>query len=287
MNVGTRLPKSVNNCICEFCGKPFHSTPSRLKNGKHHFCSRVCQNTYLSRAKVKDIVNDLNCTCDFCGKKFHKKKSHISKQNFCNIDCRKKYRAAQRVKKVCETCGKEFEVIKSHAHHTRFCSVQCHDTYQRRFYLNTTCANCGEPIQVDKTKQECSKTGLFFCSNKCVGEYFSGENSPTYKGTREVAGIVRSYFERIQRPKIFKKYNKVCQICGGQAEHVHHIYPLHKIVEDFKAAHPELDFENDSYNVAKLIIEDCEIFKDENNLVTVCRDCHTELHRDLRGNNGF
>lgn len=277
-----RTPKTVNNCVCEQCGKPFHIVPSRLNNSKHHFCSRTCQNTYQARARVKDIVEDLNCTCTYCGKKFHKKKSHVAKQNFCNIECRKKYRAEQRVSKVCETCGKEFTVIKSHSHRTRFCSVKCHDTYQRRFYKTAKCATCGKEIQVDKTKQSYSKTGLFFCSNKCVGKYFTGEKSPTYKGTRTVLKILRGYFELYQRRPAFKRYNKVCQICGGAADHVHHIYPLHKMVEDFKKVHPELDFNKDCYYIASLFIKECNIFNNPDNLLPVCKGCHTELHRELR-----
>jgi hypothetical protein len=67
---------------CQYCGKEFDVSPSRLK-AKSLCCSIECSREY------KKSKSELNCTCDFCGKKFHRKPSHIDKSKFhyCSAEC--------------------------------------------------------------------------------------------------------------------------------------------------------------------------------------------------------
>ena len=272
------MRSSELNCKCEQCGKSMHKAPSQLKSVKHTFCCRTCQNKFQAHERSKKYSNDLNVTCPYCDKKFHKKLSHSKcKQHFCSMDCRLKYRESQRVTRVCEVCGKKFTVIKSQAD-AKYCSVECHNIYQRRFYKTVKCAHCGKEIQITKTKQSSSKTGLFFCSNKCVGKYFSGKNSPTYKGTLGVHRILRVYFESKQRERVYIRDKGICQICGKRAHHVHHKYPLYKMIENFCDKHPDIDITKNCYYVAKLIINEIKEFKDLNNLVSLCKSCHSKQH---------
>ena len=234
------------------------------------------------KEKNKKYTEDLNCTCTYCGKKFHKKKSHISIKNFCNIDCKKAYLKSQRVTKKCLTCGKEFDVNAYKKDTAKFCSVKCHDEYQRRFFIKTKCSYCGKEINVNSSVQSHNKTGKYFCSNICAGKYFRGERSPMYTGNSDVYKILRSYYAQYQRKLIFIRDNKTCQICGGVATNVHHIYPIYKIIDDFKVRHPEIDITKNCYHVALLIITESEKFKDLNNMIAVCECCHSIIHKEDR-----
>ena len=279
-----RLKGPEPNCKCENCGKPLYRSPSRLKKGAHIFCSTSCQSSKQMKEKNRKFREDLNCTCAYCGTKFHRKKSHVGVLNFCNIECKRAYQKSQRTVKKCLVCGKEFEVTKSDVAKSKFCSVKCHDEYQRRFFIKTKCAYCGKNIEVDKSTQRHNKTGHYFCSNICVGKFFSGENNPRYTGTADVVKILRTYFALHQRALVFQRDNKICQICGGKADHVHHIYPIYKIVQDFQRKHPEIDITKNCYYVAALIIKESDIFRDLNNLISICEDCHNGVHHDERVN---
>lgn len=267
------------NCVCEFCGKPIHKSPYQLKTNKHTFCSRVCQNTFQAREKSKRVQSDINAKCAYCGREFHKSNNDRGKhKDFCNKECQQKYYAEQNVDKTCVVCGKKFKVVKSRANTAICCSVACQIAYQRRFYRIVRCAYCGKKFQIDKTRWESSNTKLFFCKNKCVGKYYSGTKSPTYKGTRNVSQILRGYFQLYQRPYIFKRDKSICQICGAPADHVHHIYPFSQIIHDFRKKHPDIDITKDCYYVAAMIIKEMDKFKDMSNLMAVCIGCHEKLH---------
>lgn len=71
---------------CEYCGKIFHHTKSRVKTlctlNKGRFCSREC--VKLSQRKPKLLV-----TCAQCGKNFLKMAKEVkrSSNHFCNRSC--------------------------------------------------------------------------------------------------------------------------------------------------------------------------------------------------------
>lgn len=269
----------INNCTCDYCGKGFHKVPSAVKS--LNFCGRKCQNTYLAHKVRDEAQKDLNCTCAFCGKKFHRKHSATGEIQFCDSACRDKYREEQRKLKeheeVCPTCGKKFI---AGIEREKFCSVPCQIAWQRRYYKKVKCAYCGKEMCIDKTRQETNKSGLYFCSNNCVGKYYRGSKSPVFKGTRSVLGILRSYYSRYQRVNGFIQHKNRCQVCGSYADHVHHIYPLYKIVEDYINEH-NLNTLNihEKYLLAYNIIQESKIFSDEKNLIALCETCHREHHR--------
>lgn len=270
-----------HNCTCANCGKTFYRSPSRLIKDKL-FCSTSCASSYYMKEKNKKYREDLNCTCTYCGVKFHRKKSHIGKTNFCSKECQNNYHKSKRVEKTCIVCGKKFNVPACEAEQSKFCSVNCHNEYQRRFFLSTKCAYCGKELHVSKEIQSHNKTGNYFCSNTCVGKFFKGSSSPNYTGYSDVTKVLRAYYEANQRGKIFHRDNKTCQICGGVATNVHHIYPIYKMIKDFAEAHPDIDLTKDCFNVAEMIMQEHEKFLDMNNMIAVCECCHKELHHDER-----
>lgn len=278
-----RLKGPEPNCACKNCGKPLYVSKSRLKKGTNIFCSQSCSSSYMMKNRNKKYREDLNATCSYCGKRFHKKKSHLFEgSNFCSAECRSKFHKDRRVHKKCLVCGKEFDVSPYKKDSVKFCSRDCADEYQRRFREKHKCAYCGKDVSVTRVTIKRSKTGLYFCSNKCVGKYFSGEKSPMYTGTSDLVKVLRTYYGLHQRPKVFERDNKVCQICGKRATNVHHKYPLYKMLQDFQKEHPEIDIQQNIYLTAQKFISECSIFNDMNNLISVCEDCHKELHRDER-----
>lgn len=72
---------------CEWCGKEFETTPSRLR-GKHITCSKKC--TFA----IRKTELPLNCTCEVCGKKFHIKPCRKNKypHHCCSPECTKIFR---------------------------------------------------------------------------------------------------------------------------------------------------------------------------------------------------
>ena len=272
------------NVTCAKCGKQFYLPKSRLAKIRDGlaFCSISCASSYRMQKKNSVFREDMNATCAYCGRKFHKKPSHLSGLNFCSVDCKRKYHDSRRVVKHCLTCGKEFSVVPSKKDTAKFCSVACHDEYQRRFFIHTQCAYCGRPINVSGAVQYHNKTGKYFCSNKCVGKFFRGERSIQYTGNSDVFKVLRTYFGLYQRPLVFQRDNKICQICGQLAEHVHHIIPIYQMVNEFKRRHPEVDVTRTCYQVAQDIIKEFSEFTNLDNLISVCSICHNNIHHKDR-----
>ena len=269
---------------CDFCDKEFTKTPSKIRNT--NFCCRKCQNTYQAR-KNASKVNQPNIACDNCGVKFHKKPSNKSKLNFCNLKCKQEhFKNNHRILKICEGCNNEYSVIKTHAenYNSRFCSKECYDKWQRRSFLYTKCYTCGKDISIRKSRQDYNITGMYFCSNKCANEtLLSKEFNPNYKGTSDIMSTLRHYYAVNQRGLIFKKYNKKCSCCGENAEEVHHLYPLYKIIEDYIITHIEynIEIEEDRLTIINNIIDDKDNkFNDLDNLIAVCKNCHDSIYHN-------
>ena len=98
-----------------------------------------------------------------------------------------------------------------------------------------------------------------------------GEKHPNWKGgITPLLLLVREYFSIHISPKIRERDNYTCQMCGKHSNlHVHHKVHLSKIIQDIIAENEDKTHE-ELYNV---IIND-ERFLDEDNLITLCKDCH-------------
>ena len=99
-------------------------------------------------------------------------------------------------------------------------------------------------------------------------------------------GGITSLYDRLREafqvqliPKVLKRDNYTCQICGSKENLcVHHIRPFVDIVNEIVSEHLEYDIKenvNELYNIA---VKDSR-FTDLDNLITCCRDCHLyKLH---------
>ena len=100
---------------------------------------------------------------------------------------------------------------------------------------------------------------VFFRPNEPF-TWASGIKSPVYCDNRLI----------LSAPKIRERDNYTCQMCGKHSNlHVHHKVHLSKIIQDIIAENEDKTHD-ELYDV---IIND-ERFLDEDNLITLCKDCH-------------
>jgi hypothetical protein len=180
---------------------------------------------------------------------------------------------------VCNQCGKTFHTTRQRlrgAH--QFCCRKCYEAYRRENNYDTPpptkkarpestviyiCDNCGKSFERKRYGRRPVKGA--FCSPECYwhwrSEHLSGENAPGWKG-----GYTLPYGGRYwkqQRRLARERDNFTCRDCGkteqspGRNLDVHHIkaYDLFETPEEAN----QLD-----------------------NLITLCRECHTKRHKQER-----
>ena len=109
----------------------------------------------------------------------------------------------------------------------------------------------------------------------------SGEKHPNWKGGITSLGRrLREFFGVNQTLKVLKRDSYTCQYCGSKQDlHVHHKVPFSTILNRIISEHPNLNPEKDINELYNIAINDAE-FRDLNNLITYCHDCHFyKIHR--------
>lgn len=216
---------SVN---CGWCNKPIQVELS-LYNMYHKrsefpnfFCSRACQSEHkrnlFSGNNSPRWVNKVVFNCEYCGKETEQypKKYNKYKNHFCSPECR----------------------VKS----------QIGRLSPKKERYTVACDFCGKEIERVKS----TIYNKNFCSLKCKGVYFSGENHPFFNGWSSLKGYPEEFSNGFKE-KIRNKFNRKCFICG--------------IDEDdckFKLSVHHIDYNKDN----------C----DEDNLVPLCRHCHSKTN---------
>ncbi len=111
--------------ICENCGIEFLRYPANCIN-THNFCSQKCYGEYYRNGKI--------IKCPQCGNPTYKTGCDFrrSKNLFCSIECRNKYRSLK-IKTKCRVCGKGI-LVKRHRFKKsgNFCSRDCSLKFQRK-----------------------------------------------------------------------------------------------------------------------------------------------------------
>ena len=149
-----------------------------------------------------------------------------------------------------------------------------------------TCGEIGKLYGVDagSVRRQMRRIGVRTKTNaeSKVG-LMVGEKHPNWKGgITPLYFLLREYFHTNQVPIVAKRDNYTCQLCGKThtALHVHHIDEFATIVAEIISEHPHLDPDviEDREKLYSIITKDRR-FLDEDNLITLCRDCHFfEIH---------
>ena len=88
------------------------------------------------RDRAGDRRKGVKVVCTYCGKEFAKDIRFVTdKNNFCTVECSRKFRRAKRIKVSCALCGASIEITPSRYSASKnkifFCSRQCKDKGQR------------------------------------------------------------------------------------------------------------------------------------------------------------
>lgn len=130
---------------CEYCGKTFERSPSRIYRSKHTYCSSECGNA----------AGLVELTCDYCGKRFIRRRHGVrrTKHHYCNTTCSRKGAEkyySRKVKLKCAWCNKVFYKTQRELNHNsahRYCSRKCATKVKQRRVI-ITCDLCGRKKEV-------------------------------------------------------------------------------------------------------------------------------------------
>ena len=227
-------------------------------------------------------IKRIKIKCSQCGKEFEATVN--SNRKFCDRNCyhafqrqnpekTSLYRSGEsRMETVCSFCQKK--IIERQANIKRsknlFCDKECYDNYQRKYprkgsdhhqwnRIKVTCEICCKTVE--KWPSIVKKYSHQFCGNECRKIWLesgvqSGKNNPAWKG-----GYKKYYGPnwKEQQRKVRDRDSHICQNCGknendlGEKLSVHHIIPF----REFQG--------------------NCELANELNNLISVCRKCHTKM----------
>lgn len=151
----------------------------------------------------------------------------------------------------CDVCGKEFEREPRRVHEAikngwkQYCSDECRSNGKK---IKCNCAYCGKELYKTPSEIQRSKTGNVFCNKSCAASfnnsnYRTGEKNPNWKGGTQGS--------KAHTKIAYRTYIHECAMCGITEEcvlEVHHIDENH---------------ENN----------------DKDNLIILCSNCHSRVHR--------
>lgn len=239
---------------CKHCKGEFKTYDHRRR-----YCTRQC---YDNAHKTKTPPQK----CEVCSREFQ---FYKPKRRFCSKECRLEYGWMNKdpSKKsifTCEWCNKEFETWTYRQ--PRFCSKKCAAHYGGNVggrprnpenYVIQQCQWCSK--EYETTIHQIRLRNGKYCSKECAYDAMSknrmGKNNPNYNG-----GHVDNYgpnWNR-QKRKAIRRDRHTCQICGYKSGgdtilDVHHIVPIKTFVGNYHKANS---------------LE---------NLVCLCRNCHTKV----------
>jgi len=175
--------------------------------------------------------------CFICGKKLIRKRRDFErfKRFYCSPDCRSK-RQSSLVGKV--------------------------SPHWEGGDVTVKCAQCGKPLKRRKSVVEKSKTGRFFCDQKCAGIWKADNlvGSLVYNWKGGYDGYYGPNWPKQKRAAL-ERDNKSCKICGktqrqlGKNPDAHHIIPFE-------------EFTIENYIEANKL----------SNLICFCGSCHSKVH---------
>lgn len=202
--------RAIGKCI--ICGGEFTYYPSN-RSGK--FCSRECYFKHYRGENHPRYKGKVKINCDQCEEEFeiYPRKLEKSTNNFCSNECKAEWQREHLtednnpnfkggdIELICEECGKSFKA-KRWWTFRRFCSRECilKAEGKGKMTRNYICDNCGKGFYAKRSPDR----GHYFCSKKCMGEYFTGENNPFHNGEfskKSLKKIIKARHTRPNKPE--------------------------------------------------------------------------------------
>lgn len=256
---------------CEWCAIEF--TPKRA--GRDRFCGRRCgclDRESRRRELPSKTIEMTTCQCG-CTQPMPKYDSHgrvrrnLYRHNpksrpdrtclgcqvvfnkrgggpYCSRACSGAMRRQAKIATACETCGTSYECFPYLAGTSRYCSKAC---WSDRCETGA-CRHCGGAFK------RRSGGAKIYCSRACAHAHMVG---PLAAAWRDGKSLKRDRLRlqpqvRVWRCHVFERDGFACRLCGTTGYlHAHHIKEW--------ATHPDLRFDVD-------------------NGLTLCVDCHSEVH---------
>ena len=158
----------------------------------------------------------------------------------------------------CFFCNKEFHRKKSHSERNKrnFCSRSCQSKWMK-IIMNT-------PERKERMRQ-IGKNRIYTQEDRLkASKRFSGAKHPQWKGgiTPINKRIRAGFLYKQWRKAVFERDNYTCQMCEKRSRKGMNIYLHPHHIKSF-AKYPELRFE-------------------VSNGITLCKDCHLQLHKLLK-----
>jgi hypothetical protein len=162
--------------------------------------------------------------------------------------------------KRCLVCSKEFTTYPNWIKRGggKFCSWKCSAITKERDYLKKICKICSKEFLVKPSTIKYNKA--IYCSHACMHKGHRGQEKPSIRGEKHCnwrGGLSGEYyplkFNDELKETIRKRDGYNCQLCGLQDEE-------HILVYGYSLNVHHIDY----------IKTNCE----ENNLVSLCHQCH-------------
>lgn len=152
---------------------------------------------------------------------------------------------------TCKTCNKIYFIFPSQKGGT-YCSKDCYRKKQKVYKLPATCKVCGKVFMTSKSRLAIGRGK--YCSPKC---YWVSLLVPLEQTRKREANQRNKWRFGGNREKALLRDNHQCKICKTKNDLIiHHIDGTgYKSVRDFKKINNAIE-----------------------NLLTLCRSCHTKLH---------
>lgn len=209
------------------------------------------------------VYSIMDFTCQTCGKVFHSDKACKSRlPKFCSKECAGKSKI---IWSICKNCGEKYNGTITGNRNKLFCSMKCAADYKRGKSLSEehkaalSAAKVGKPVPHLHKPEIIAKISASLTGKP--QPWIRGELHPNY--TNGGAG----HYERIQamgrveyknwRREVFARDNYTCQKCNrkGLRIQAHHI--------ESWSDNPDIRY-------------------DVTNGITLCIDCHRDVHRGSR-----
>ncbi len=196
----------------------------------------------------------------------------------------------------CEICNKEFNKdsysYKVDKHH--FCSLFCRYEYRKIHFKHTdktkkkmSMASKGKRKNYpawnkDKTKNDNLILAKLSQDRIGKGNPMFGKHNYNWRGLTPFNIYLRSSAKYINlRNEIYQRDNYACQHCrdnkGGNLN-MHHKYQFSSMVNDFLKLNSQYSPFEDLKTLVSLSYN-YQPFWDSNNGITLCEDCHNNLHK--------